>query len=78
MTPGITPCADEPTLWFAPEEAAIVAAKALCRICPQQIQCLRGAVERAEPWGVWGGELFHHGVIASRLPRPPRQPAQPR
>jgi WhiB family transcriptional regulator, redox-sensing transcriptional regulator len=27
--------------------------------------CLAGALERGEPWGVWGGELFQHGVITA-------------
>jgi len=25
--------------------------------------CLAEAIERAEPWGVWGGQLFLRGVI---------------
>ena len=24
-------------------------------------ECLAGAIERAEPWGVWGGEIFERG-----------------
>jgi len=28
--------------------------------------CLSGALERKEPWGVWGGELFVQGVIVAR------------
>ena len=29
-------------------------------------QYLAGAVERREPWGVWGGELFQAGVVIAR------------
>jgi WhiB family redox-sensing transcriptional regulator len=25
--------------------------------------CLAGAIERREPCGVWGGQIFHHGRI---------------
>jgi len=25
-----------------------------------------GALERSEPWGVWGGELFVQGVVVPR------------
>ena len=28
--------------------------------------CLTGAMARAEPWGVWGGELLADGVIVPR------------
>ena len=41
-------------------------AKALCTDCPVQALCLTGALERREPWGVWGGELFLQGVVIPR------------
>ena len=45
-------------------------AKAACRDCPLRRPCLAGALERAEPWGVWGGEIFENGaVIAQKRPR---------
>ena len=25
-----------------------------------------GAIERHEPWGVWGGEIFDHGTITAQ------------
>ena len=34
--------------------------------CPVQALCLDGALERREPWGVWGGELFLQGVVIPR------------
>jgi hypothetical protein len=29
-------------------------------------ECLGGAVERNEPWGVWGGEIFERGAVVPR------------
>ena len=29
-------------------------------------QCLAGALDRQEPWGVWGGQLFIQGVVVAR------------
>jgi WhiB family redox-sensing transcriptional regulator len=57
-------------LWFAEIPADVEVAKTLCRSCPALTSCLAGALDRQEPWGVWGGELFVHGVIvASKRPR---------
>jgi WhiB family redox-sensing transcriptional regulator len=56
-------------LWFAAEDASVAEAKSLCSTCPERAQCLRGALQRGEPWGVWGGELFHRGEVVTRLPR---------
>ena len=33
---------------------------------PDPEACLAGALERREPWGVWGGELFIAGVVVAR------------
>lgn len=60
------PCRKDPELWFAESPADVELAKQLCRVCPVREQCLAGATERAEPWGVWGGELFVSGVIVAR------------
>jgi WhiB family redox-sensing transcriptional regulator len=56
----------DPELFFAESPADVEEAKALCRDCPLQAECLAGALERREPWGVWGGELFVQGVIVAR------------
>lgn len=54
-----TPCATGPEdLWFAASPGDVEAAKALCRPCRLREPCLEGAVARAEPWGVWGGERW--------------------
>jgi WhiB family redox-sensing transcriptional regulator len=56
-------CSTNPDLFFAESPLAVARAKELCAECPVRAACLTGAVERAEPWGVWGGELFLRGVI---------------
>ena len=33
----------------------------MCRGCEARLACLTGALERREPWGVWGGELLMRG-----------------
>ena len=65
------PCLEyDAALWFAEIPADVEIAKTLCRSCPVLTSCLAGALDRQEPWGVWGGELFVHGVIvASKRPR---------
>ena len=57
------PCLRDPELFFAESPQDVEQAKALCRGCPARITCLTGALGRAEPWGVWGGELLMYGAI---------------
>ena len=56
----------DPDLWFAESPADVEAAKALCQTCPRKLACLAGALERREPWGVWGGQLVLSGVVVPR------------
>ncbi|MCW2522872.1 MAG: WhiB family transcriptional regulator [Frankiales bacterium] len=57
-------------LWFAETPLQLDEAKTHCLGCPVRAGCLAGALERREPWGVWGGEIFEHGsVIARKRPR---------
>jgi WhiB family transcriptional regulator, redox-sensing transcriptional regulator len=61
------PCRmNDPELFFAELPADVEYAKALCRGCPIRQACLAGALDRKEPWGVWGGELFVSGVVVPR------------
>src|SRR5689334_23135678 len=61
------PCRQyDPDLWFADTPAELEVAKALCGSCPLKVECLTGAIERAEPWGVWGGEIFERGAVVPR------------
>ena len=62
-------------LFFSEELQDIARAKELCAKGPVLVPCLEGAIERREPWGVWGGQLFLNGkILASkrRRGRPPK------
>ena len=70
------PCrSDDADLWFAESPAELERAKALCTRCPIRAACLAGALEREEPWGVWGGEIFQRGVVVPRK-RPRGRPSK--
>lgn len=57
-------CANaNPELWFAERPSDLSRAKAICVGCPIRAACLAGALDRREPWGVWGGEIVEHGVV---------------
>jgi WhiB family transcriptional regulator, redox-sensing transcriptional regulator len=60
------PCTDDPELFFAEAPADVEEAKALCQGCRIRVACLEGALDRREPWGVWGGELLLRGAIVPR------------
>lgn len=66
-TEAALPCATaEPHLWFAESPSDVETAKALCVDCPLLRPCLDGALDRREPWGVWGGQLVERGVVVAR------------
>jgi WhiB family redox-sensing transcriptional regulator len=71
MSSPVEPCrANDVDLWFAENPGQVQLAKALCGGCAIRGECLAGALERREPWGVWGGELFVQGhVVTSKRPR---------
>jgi WhiB family redox-sensing transcriptional regulator len=61
------PCRQNPAdLWFAELPEDVEMAKSLCGGCPIREQCLAGALERSEPWGVWGGQLVIQGTVVPR------------
>ena len=60
------PCTEDPELFFAESPQDVEQAKAMCTECRARIACLTGALERREPWGVWGGELLMRGAIVPR------------
>jgi hypothetical protein len=64
-------------LFFSDQIPDIIRAKGICASCPMVDPCLAGAMERREPWGVWGGQLFLNGrVLTQKRPRgrPPKNP----
>lgn len=61
---GRLPCHEQdPEIFFAEHPAVLDKAKQVCASCPVRTPCLDGALERGEPWGVWGGELFERGRV---------------
>ncbi len=64
-------------LFFSDELVDIARAKAMCARCDLAAACLAGALERSEPWGVWGGQLIEQGrIVIYKRPRgrPPKRP----
>jgi WhiB family transcriptional regulator, redox-sensing transcriptional regulator len=64
-------------LFFSEQIDDIARAKAICTMCPMIDPCLEGALDRREPWGVWGGQLFFNGKILAqkrKRGRPPKNP----
>ncbi len=62
-------------LFFSDEIPDIRRAKTICLDCSLLETCLAGAIERREPAGVWGGELFAEGRILThkrKRGRPPK------
>lgn len=69
------PCQEhDADLWFAERSDDVELAKSLCASCPLRAACLSGALERSEPWGVWGGQIVVNGAIVATK----RGPGRPR
>ncbi|MAT06986.1 MAG: WhiB family transcriptional regulator [Acidimicrobiaceae bacterium] len=67
-------------LFFSDDEFDIARAKSICGKCGLAESCLSSALERAEPYGVWGGSLVIDGVIVEvkrGRGRPPKHPRPP-
>ena len=74
----VIPChSADPEIFFSESQEVIAQAKTLCGGCPMKAKCLTGALSRAEPAGVWGGELFDDGQViqAKRMPGRPAKVA---
>lgn len=64
-------------LFFSDDDVELARAKAICSRCGLQESCLQGALDRQEPYGVWGGSLVVDGVPVAfkrRRGRPPKTP----
>lgn len=66
------------SLFFSEELYDIARAKAICSKCTVREPCLEGALERREPWGVWGGELLLNGKVLANKRKRGRPPKHPR
>lgn len=73
---GTTPCSEtDPEMYF-PERGAnshlteTKMAKAVCKTCPYQVECLEWALEHREA-GIWGGlsETERRKLIKKRQPK---------
>lgn len=61
-------------LFFSDQIPDIIRAKEICSSCPLIEPCLEGALDRREPWGVWGGQLFFNGKILAQKRKRGRPP----
>ena len=62
-------------LFFSDDLHDVSQAKLICSGCPVMANCLEGALDRHEQWGVWGGQLFANGKVVlnkRRRGRPPK------
>jgi WhiB family redox-sensing transcriptional regulator len=66
-------CADPDSsyshLFFSEDPINVARAKAICTACTVRELCLATALQRCEPYGVWGGELLVDGEIKLDVPR---------
>ena len=53
----------------------IIAAKAVCAVCPVQTPCLRFALTTNQAYGIWGGTTEDERIMMRRLARNRRRPA---
>jgi WhiB family redox-sensing transcriptional regulator len=53
-------------LFFSENPVDIIRAKAICANCFVRELCLSRALERGEPYGVWGGEFVYEGDVVAR------------
>lgn len=62
-----------PDMWFPPKgDAGIgLAAKAVCAVCPVNVECLTFAVKHNEV-GIWGGLTAHERRAGHRTPPAPQ------
>ncbi len=66
------------SLFFSDDLIDIARAKAICSKCTLATPCLETALERAEPWGVWGGQLLADGRVVVQKRKRGRPPKHPR
>lgn len=65
-------------LFFSTDDVDIARAKSICSRCALRPECLDGALDRHEPYGVWGGQLLVDGIPVRFAPRRGRPSSTPR
>lgn len=53
-------------VYFSTKPHEVETAQDACLDCRVMFACGNGARDRAEPWGVWGGEVFRDGKPIGR------------
>jgi transposase-like protein len=53
-------------------------AKEVCALCPVRTSCIDEAAAHSDTWGIWGGEMWHHGHTDARKGQPAAYPAEVR
>ena len=61
-------------LFFSEQLDDIARAKQFCQGCEVRAECLDAALNRREPWGVWGGELLANGKVLAQKRKRGRPP----
>lgn len=70
-------CRGQTDLMYATDDVGIEAAKHLCAGCPMRLPCLRDALEKNEPEGVWGGlDQFEREALRRRRRRQGANPVR--
>lgn len=59
------PRASYTALFFSEVPLEMLRAKAICSVCAVKGLCLERALQRKEPYGVWGGEFFEEGQVVA-------------
>ena len=52
-------------LFFSENPVDVTRAKSICANCSVRELCLDRALERCEPYGVWGGEFIYEGKVVT-------------
>lgn len=65
-------------LFFSTDDLDVARAKAICSRCEMATECLNGAMDRREVYGVWGGTLLIDGIPTRLPPRRGRPSLEPR
>ena len=64
-------------LFFSDDLIELARARAICSICTVRTACLARALEREEPYGVWGGEMLIDGACGREAAAGPAAAGEP-